>query len=86
VHGIRARGDVTVAVDWDSCGPRRLELLAGRAGALRLRSPLFAQPYRSGSATKIGETPAPPAEQGRITVNARRGATLVFERVRLCKG
>ena len=80
VTGLRARGDVTVGVDWDSCGPGRLELRAGRDGPLTLRSRLFSSPYRIDGRTEEG------APDGRITMNARRGAVLVFERVRMCKG
>ncbi len=41
VSGIRARGDITVDIAWDSCGPTRLALTTGHAGSVRLRSALF---------------------------------------------
>jgi alpha-L-fucosidase 2 len=41
VAGLRARGDVTVSVDWDACGARRLQLQTGRDGPITLRSTLF---------------------------------------------
>src|SRR6185295_16844492 len=45
VSGIRARGDVTVQIDWDSCGPTMVVLESGHAGPLTLSSTLFALPY-----------------------------------------
>jgi alpha-L-fucosidase 2 len=41
VQGIRARGDVTVDVDWDACGARNVRLTAGHDGRLAVRSSLF---------------------------------------------
>ena len=41
VKGIRARGDVTVDIDWDSCGPVQLVLTTGHAGSITVRSTLF---------------------------------------------
>jgi alpha-L-fucosidase 2 len=43
--GLRARGDVTVDVQWDECGPVRLALVAGHAGPVTIRSALFARPF-----------------------------------------
>jgi len=41
VKGIRARGNVTVDIDWDACGPVKLVLTTGHAGPVSLRSTLF---------------------------------------------
>jgi alpha-L-fucosidase 2 len=41
VSGLRARGDITVDIAWDSCGPTKLALTTGRAGPISLRSTLF---------------------------------------------
>jgi alpha-L-fucosidase 2 len=41
VSGIRARGDITVDIAWDSCGPTKLALTTGHAGVVSLRSTLF---------------------------------------------
>ncbi|HEU4590609.1 MAG TPA: glycoside hydrolase family 95 protein [Steroidobacteraceae bacterium] len=38
--GLRARGDVTVDLEWDRCGARKLRLTAGRDGPLVVRSSL----------------------------------------------
>jgi alpha-L-fucosidase 2 len=45
VKGIRARGDVTVDIDWDSCGPVKLGLTTGHAGPVSLRSTLFEKAF-----------------------------------------
>jgi alpha-L-fucosidase 2 len=45
VRGIRARGDITVDIDWDSCGPVRLMLAAGHAGPVAVHSKLFEQSF-----------------------------------------
>ena len=39
--GLRARGDVTVDIEWDACGARNLKLTAGHDGQLNLRSTVF---------------------------------------------
>ena len=41
VSGLRARGDVTVDIEWDTCGPVKLALATGHAGLVTLRSTLF---------------------------------------------
>ena len=45
VSGLRARGDVTVAIDWDACGANRIVLTAGHDGLLSLRNSVLAQGY-----------------------------------------
>jgi alpha-L-fucosidase 2 len=45
VSGIRARGDVTVGIDWDRCGAKKIVLDAGRDGTLSLRSSMLERPY-----------------------------------------
>jgi alpha-L-fucosidase 2 len=41
VSGIRARGDVTVDIEWDTCGPTKLTLTTGHAGPIAVRSSMF---------------------------------------------
>ncbi|HEU4781033.1 MAG TPA: glycoside hydrolase family 95 protein [Steroidobacteraceae bacterium] len=41
VSGVRARGNITVDIDWDHCGPVKLALTTGNAGPVNLRSTLF---------------------------------------------
>ena len=45
VNGLRARGDVTVDIEWDSCGPIELILATGHAGPVDLRSTLFEKAF-----------------------------------------
>jgi len=45
VRGIRARGDVTVDIEWDSCGPVNLALTTGHAGPVSLRSTMFEKKF-----------------------------------------
>jgi alpha-L-fucosidase 2 len=45
IHGARARGDITVDIDWDSCGPSKLTLTTGRAGPVNLRSAMFEKAF-----------------------------------------
>jgi alpha-L-fucosidase 2 len=41
VSGIRARGDVTVDLEWDRCGATKLVLTTGHAGPVKLRSTML---------------------------------------------
>ncbi|HET7812205.1 MAG TPA: glycoside hydrolase family 95 protein [Steroidobacteraceae bacterium] len=79
VSGLRARGDVTVAVEWDGCGARRFELTSGRDGPLSVRSSLFGEGYEAvagkGLVPRIS-----PAAGGEIDFAAHRGATYTFTR------
>jgi alpha-L-fucosidase 2 len=43
VSGIRARGDVTLDIEWDGCGARNLKLTAGHDEQITVRSSLFDQ-------------------------------------------
>jgi alpha-L-fucosidase 2 len=52
VHGIRARGDVTVDIEWDSCGPVKLLLTTGHAGPVALRSSLFERGFEGSIKTE----------------------------------
>jgi alpha-L-fucosidase 2 len=72
VSGIRARGDVTISIDWDSCGPTKLVLTTGHAGAINLRSSLFESDFDA--SVKTEGTLA----SRRFT--ARRGGSYTFTR------
>jgi len=76
VKGIRARGDVTVDVDWDSCGPSQLVLTTGHAGAIVLRSTLFEKEF-DGSVKADGA-----GAVRRFT--AKRGGEYTFSRTATC--
>ena len=45
VSGIRARGDVTVDIEWDSCGPEKIVLTSGHAGPVSLHSAMFEKAF-----------------------------------------
>ena len=79
VSGLRARGDVTVAFDWDACGANRIVLTAGHDGPLSLRNPVLAQGYDV-SAEKSATTKIIVGAGGGLGFAARRGATYTFTR------
>ncbi|MEO8063326.1 MAG: glycoside hydrolase family 95 protein [Pseudomonadota bacterium] len=56
VSGIRARGDVTVDIEWDKCGPVKLALTAGHTGPLTLRSSLFTRGFDASVKTEETQT------------------------------
>jgi alpha-L-fucosidase 2 len=45
VSGIRARGDVTVDLEWDRCGATKMVLTTGHAGPVSLRSAMFEKSF-----------------------------------------
>ncbi|MPZ81761.1 MAG: alpha-L-fucosidase [Actinophytocola sp.] len=75
VEGLRARGDVTVDVDWTGGTPTRIELEAGRSGPLTVSSDLFAGRYEvvdsRGKPVHVTKSGA------NITIDAKRGRTYV---------
>ncbi|HEY6124620.1 MAG TPA: glycoside hydrolase family 95 protein [Steroidobacteraceae bacterium] len=72
VKGIRARGDVTADIDWDSCGLVKLVLTTGHAGPVSVRSSSFEKGF-SGSVKTEGA-----ADWRRFM--ARRGGEYTFMR------
>jgi alpha-L-fucosidase 2 len=52
VRGIRARGDVTVDIEWDACGPVNLALTTGHAGVVNVRSALFEKEFKGSVRTE----------------------------------
>ena len=79
VSGIRARGNVTVAIDWDICGAKQLVLNAGSDGPLTVRSALFDQAYGV-RFDKSNKPKALKAEGQTFTFQARRGGSYTFTR------
>jgi alpha-L-fucosidase 2 len=72
VKGIRARGDITVDIDWDACGPVSLALTTGHAGPVTLRSTLFEKDFKGSVKT-----------EGAMALRkfvAKRGGTYTFTR------
>jgi len=72
VKGIRARGDITVDIEWDSCGPVQLALTTGHAGPVSLRSTLFEKGF-DGSVKTTGVMAS-------RTFTAKRGGQYTFTR------
>jgi alpha-L-fucosidase 2 len=79
VSGIRARGNVTVAIDWDPCGATRVVLDAGSEGPLTVRSALFEKPYDV-SFDNAKKPKALETSGQTFTFQARRGGTYTFSR------
>jgi alpha-L-fucosidase 2 len=79
VAGIRGRGDVTVDIDWDTCGAQRVVVAAGHDGNLVVRSSLFEKPYDV--SFDKGAKPKSLATQGQtFSFQARRGGKYTFTR------
>jgi alpha-L-fucosidase 2 len=79
VSGIRARGNVVVAIDWDACGPTKVVLEAGSEGPITVRSALFEKPYD----VRFDRSNKPKAlkTEGQLfSFPARRGGTYTFSR------
>jgi alpha-L-fucosidase 2 len=72
IKGIRARGDVTVDIDWDSCGPVRLVLAAGSAGPVSLRSTMFEKGFDASVKTE--------GTMASRKFTAKRGGSYTFTR------
>jgi alpha-L-fucosidase 2 len=72
VSGIRARGDITVDIEWDSCGPVKLAITTGRAGPVNLRSTLFETGFKASTRTE--------GEMATRKIMAKRGGQYTFTR------
>jgi alpha-L-fucosidase 2 len=79
VSGIRARGNVTVAIEWDGCGARQVVVDAGSDGPLTVRSALFERPYEV-RFDRASKPKALKTEGQTFTFPARRGGTYTFTR------
>jgi len=80
VQGLRARGDATVSVDWDACGPTRIVVLAGRDGKLLLRSSLFEKEFDMAVDKVKRAGILSPVPGGQYEVDASRGIDYAFAR------
>jgi alpha-L-fucosidase 2 len=79
VSGLRARGDITVSIDWDTCGAKRFTLEAGRDGPLRVHSPMFAKAHELN--VDEGSTPGNvQPDHSYLTLPARKGMRYTFTR------
>ncbi|MCT2583767.1 glycosyl hydrolase family 95 catalytic domain-containing protein [Actinophytocola gossypii] len=76
VDGLRARGDVTVDVDWAGGTPTRIALEAGRSGPITVSSDLFAGRYEL--TDSYGNRVRADRSGDQVTFDADRGRTYVF--------
>ncbi len=76
VGGLRARGDVTVGMSWDTCGVATLSLDTGRAGPVEVRSTLFQGKFEGGPSLK--------GEGAQRTFSARPRGHYEFKRASAC--
>ncbi|MEV4754315.1 glycoside hydrolase N-terminal domain-containing protein [Micromonospora sp. NPDC049559] len=72
VTGLRAEGDLTVDTRWSAGAATEIAVTAGRSGEVKLRSPLFAGPYRLVDAT-TGKRVNPGGNGENVTFTARAG-------------
>jgi alpha-L-fucosidase 2 len=80
VAGIRARGNVTLSVGWDACGPTHIDFVAGRDGPITFRSPLFEREFQV-HVNKVSRFPLDEAAAGgRYTFDATAGVSYGFHR------
>jgi alpha-L-fucosidase 2 len=80
IKGIRARGDVTVDIEWDMCGEKYVELHAGRDGPIRVRSGALSTEGGFGYEKSHKPTFLELVEDG-VSFGARRGGTYFIKRV-----
>jgi alpha-L-fucosidase 2 len=80
VHGIRARGDVTVSIEWGSCGPTGIDFVAGHNGPVTFNSSLFEREFQV-HVNKVNRLPLErAAPDGRFTFDAAAGVSYGFHR------
>ena len=81
VSGIRARGDVTLNVEWDACGAKGITLFAGHEIGLKLHSTIFEHEFRGGTRLKtMVETVFKGNEAGEHVVKMDRNQAYAFFR------
>ncbi len=86
VSGIRARGDVTLDIDWDACGASAIMARFGEAGAIRFRSTIFDEDFIvEGSRYGKGHKIWPAAPGGLQAIEARRNEEIQFMRNAKCE-
>lgn len=78
VKGIRARGDVTVDIEWDPCGAKYVELRPGSDGPIRLRSSILSVEHGFGYPT--ADDPGAKLEGDILSFTAHRGSTYWLKR------
>ena len=76
VSGIRARGDVSVAMNWDACGARELTLDTGHAGPIAVQAAMFGEEFQTAAPLK--------GEGARRTFVAKAGGHYTFTRTAAC--
>ncbi|WP_095756459.1 glycoside hydrolase family 95 protein [Streptomyces xinghaiensis] len=78
VHGLRARGDVTVDLAWSGGRAHTAVLATGHTGELRLRGGLLEGPYAVQELTEEGSVGTHKREDGATALRARAGHRYVI--------
>jgi alpha-L-fucosidase 2 len=81
VSGIRARGDITVSIQWDECGPTSIDLVAGRDQRLALYSTLFEREFQA-HVNKVSQVPSPPNKDTLHLLEVTAGVQYGFHRAK----
>jgi alpha-L-fucosidase 2 len=84
VTGLRARGDATVAFEWDGCGVSRILVTAGHPGPLTLRSALFRAEFNVGVGQAMRAGVEPARADGRYTIDGYPGGMFTMSRPGTC--
>jgi alpha-L-fucosidase 2 len=80
VKGLRARGDVTVDIEWDPCGAKYLELRPGTDGILEVRASMLSVEHGFGYPAAEKPGIASSEDNGILTFHAQRGSTYWLKR------
>jgi alpha-L-fucosidase 2 len=80
IKGIRARGDVTVDIDWDMCGAKYVEMRAGHDGPITVHAGMIDGEHGFGY-EKTGKPGSIQTNGDRLTFTARKGGTYFLKRV-----
>jgi alpha-L-fucosidase 2 len=80
VSGIRARGDITLSIEWDECGPSEIGFVAGHDQLLAVRSTMFGREFQMRVNDVSQAPPMPPNKDNLQTLQVTAGAHYGFRR------